>query len=327
VSRSDWSFLQESLDIDVAEEMASAGMRQIEQRSSLSRMVDLALERGYANGVGDLLDQAANLRQHKLFNDLLTSLQRPHADFLLPAHDWHDRWGRRILPNEHPIVLLVPFAPVGFYFDVSQTEATDSSRKLPLKFENPYRMQYVNDAGNALEALRARVLLDGVRISEGPLGHRYAGHIRRAEGGTQEVPIRVGRRVVIERRPVRFEVTLNRNYTVTEKLATLAHEVGHLYCGHLGAATSDRWPDRAQLDEPTREYEAESVARLVFRRIAPETELPDHLEQFFAPGSPVPDSGWARVVSASDCIIDHCLGGIDKTATALRLRDQQGTAD
>ena len=327
MSRPGWDYLQESLDIDVAEEMRSTGMRQIEKRSSLSRMVDLALERRYANGVGDLLDQAANLRQHKLFNALLTSLQRPHADYLLQAHDWHDRWRRKILPNEHPIVLLVPFAPVGFYFDVSQTEATDSSRKLPLKFENPYRMQYVHDAGNALEALRARVLLDGVRISDGPLGHRYAGHIRRAQGGTQEVPTRAGRRVVIERRPVRFDVTLNRNYTVTEKLATLAHEVGHLYCGHLGAATSDWWPDRGQQDEPTREYEAESVARLVFRRIAPEAVLPDHVEQFFSPGSPVPDSGWARVVSASDRIIDHCLSGIDETVNARRLQAQQGTAE
>ena len=41
--------------------------------------------------------------------------------------------------------------------------------------------------------------------------------------------------------PVRFEVLLNRSYSATEQLATLAHELGHIYCGHLGAQTSDVW--------------------------------------------------------------------------------------
>lgn len=319
MSNEPWDFLQDSLDIDLGNEVRNAALQQVNRRGSLSLMVDFALERAYATSVGDLLDQAANLRQHKLFNALLACLQRPHADYLLPSHEWEGRWRRRVLPNEHPIVLLVPFAPVGFYFDVSQTGETERSRQLPGRFENPYRMEYVQDAGAALAALKAKVLLNGVRVSEAPLGHRLAGHIRRASGGTQQTPVRVGSRTVTEMRPVRFEVTLNRNYTDTEQLATFAHEIGHLYCGHLGGAKSDWWPDRKGLDESMREYEAESVARLVFRRIAPEVELPDHLEQYFQPGAPVPDAGWSRVVSASDRIIEHCISATAESATAMRL--------
>lgn len=312
-----WDFLQETLDVDVRDEMRAFSQRQVERRGSLSRMVDFALERGYSTSVGDLLDQAANLRQHKLFNAFLACLQRPHADYLLQSHEWEERWRRRIRPGEHPIVLMVPFGPVGFYFDVSQTEDTDAARKLPARFENPYRMDHIQDAGAALAALRARVLLDGVRVNEAPLGHRFVGHIRRATGGFQEVPVRVRHQMTIERLPVRFEVTLNRNYTVTEQLATLTHEIGHLYCGHLRAKKSDWWPDHAGLDESTREFEAESAARLVFRRIAPEAVLPEHLEQYFAPGEPIPDAGWARVVSAADRMIDHCVNGTRESATAL----------
>lgn len=317
MSAGPWDFLQETLDIDVRDDESAAFRRHVTNRSSLSRMVDLALERKYAASIGDLIDQTSSLRQHKLFNALLACLQRPHADYLLQAHDWEETWRRAIRPDEHPIVLMVPFSPVGFYFDVSQTEETERSRRLPAKFENPYRMKYVQDAGTALAALRNRVLLDGVRVTERSLGNRYAGHIRRASGGRQEVPVRVGGRVVVEQRPVRFEVGLNRTYTVTEQLATFAHEIGHLYCGHLGAAKSDWWTDRVGLDEPTREFEAESVARLVFRRLAPEAELPDHLEQYFAPGEPVPDAGWSRVVSAADRIVDHCLAGMGESAASL----------
>ncbi len=317
MNRAGWDFLQETLDVEVRDEMIASAQRQVDRRGSLSRMVDFALERGYATSVGDLLDQAANLRQHKLFNAFLASLQRPHADYLLQSHDWEERWRRRIRPGEHPIVLMVPFGPVGFYFDVSQTEEAQGARKLPARFENPYRMDHIQDAGAALAALRARVLLDGVRVNEAPLGHRFAGHIRLATGGFHEVPVRVRQQMVIERLPVRFEVTLNRNYTVTEQLATLTHEIGHLYCGHLGAKKSDWWPDRTGKDEAMREYEAESAARLVFRRIAPDATLPEHLEQYFAPGEPVPDAGWGRVVGAADRILDHCINGTGESATSL----------
>ena len=310
-------YLQDTLDVDVGDETRERAQRQAGVKGSVSRMVDLALERGYAADVGDLLDQAASLRQHRLFNALLACLQRPHADYLLQSHEWEDQWRRRVRPNEHPIVLMVPFQPVGFYFDVSQTEETAQSRQLPAIFENPYRMEFMQDAPIAVAALRSRVLGDGVRVSQAPMGHRSAGHIARARGGTHEVPVRSHRKVVIEKRAVRFEVTLNSTSSDTERLATLAHEIGHLYCGHLGAAASDWWPDRSDLDERQCEFEAESAARLVFRRIAPDTELPDHLTQYFDLNEQLPDMGWPRVVSAADRMIDHCIAGSSESSAAL----------
>lgn len=312
-----WDFLQETLDLGLGDAERESRLRQVRSRSSLARMVDLALARGYARSVGDLLDQTANLRQQKLFNGLLACLQCPSPDFLLPDHEWQDRWRRRIKPSEHPIVLLVPFGPVGFYFDVSQTEETERARQLPARFENPYRMKYVQDAGAALAALTARVLADGVRVSTGPSGNRSAGHIRPANGGMHDVPVRVANTVTVERHHVRFEVRLNRNHSATEQLATLAHEIGHLYCGHVGARKSDWWAERRGLSLEQEEFEAESVARLVFGRIAPGVELPPHLDQYFGPEDPVPDAGWTRVVSAANRVVEHCISGLSDTAASL----------
>lgn len=108
-------------------------------RRSVQAMIDLALERRYASDLGDLLDQVASLRQHRLFNALLAVLQRPHAQLLLQPHEWKSDYHRVIRPNEQPIVLMLPFGPVMFCFDISQTEETEQSRPLPPGSPTPMR--------------------------------------------------------------------------------------------------------------------------------------------------------------------------------------------
>lgn len=277
-------------------------------RRSVAGMVRLALDRGYATSVGDLVDQVVALRQYKLFNALLAVLQRPHPMHLLTAEQWQDRWRRRIRPAENPIVLLVPHGPVAFLFDVSQTEAVEGSRPLPPELVNPFAMVDVVEASYALAALVEAVKADGVRVNLSGEGWRRAGCIERVPpGSSQSVPSRrtggTPRQV-----PVRWEVRLNDALTPTERLATLAHELGHLYCGHVGADRGDRWPSR-QVAKEVEEYEAESVALLVFRRIAPEAKLPSYLDQFFRPGQPVPDQGWSFVVRAATSVVDMCQPG------------------
>ena len=60
---------------------------------------------------------------------------------------------------------------------------------------------------------------------------------------------------------------VNDRLTPPETLVTVAHELGHIFCGHLGACGRDEdtagWPDRRGLSEATREMEAEAVAWLV----------------------------------------------------------------
>ena len=125
----------------------------------------------------------------------------------------------------------------------------------------------------------------GVRVVAARQGVALAGKIRRVDGSrTIRLPANEKSN---ERREVaeRWVVALNQAHTPTEQLATLAHELGHLFCGHVGADQGDSWPCREVREHATREFEAESVARLVFRRIAPGAELPPYLERIFDPAS------------------------------------------
>jgi hypothetical protein len=64
-----------------------------------------------------------------------------------------------------------------------------------------------------------------------------------------------------------WRVSLNALQTRTQQFATLVHELGHLFCGHLGRVSPERGPDRdGPLTYQTRELEAEAVAWLVCQR-------------------------------------------------------------
>lgn len=271
-------------------------------------MVEFALERGVANGVGGLLDQVAAVRGHRMFNSLLIVLQRPHASYLLSANEWRDSWRRDIAPHESPIVIMWPFSPVQFVYEVGQTEPQADAPPLPREWENPYAMTDARNAGYSLYWLTENAKNDGVFVAGAGRGLRSAGCIRTSIGDRSQVvqskDVRQGERRV----SIRWDVMVNNAYSQTEQLCTLAHELGHLFCGHLGAAKEDWWPSRDVPDLAVREFEAESVARLVFRRLAPEAHLPPHLRQYFMDGAPAPTDGWQDVANAADRVLDMCLG-------------------
>src|SRR5439155_23624391 len=109
---------------------------------------------------------------------------------------------------------------------------------------------------------------DGVEVIEQEAGSQSAGLIRRAgRGRVQEYVVRLKPEKEIVRLPVRYEVLLNSRHSPEEKYATLVHELGHLYCGHLGTPNDKWWPDRRGLGKVACEFEAESVCYLVCTRL------------------------------------------------------------
>jgi hypothetical protein len=272
-------------------------------RKSIDRLIRQLIVSGAVSGVEDLLDQVSAIPDRKLFNALLAIAQLPHATFLRSDRAWEEGWGRRIRPGERPLVLMVPFGPVELVYDVSQTEPTDEAKPLPFD-ATPFAMAPFDAADDALATLTEALKALGVRVVVARQGVSLAGHIARVRAAgslavRSDDPSQPPREV-----PVRWLVELNASHAPTERLATLAHELGHLFCGHVGADQGDAWPARDLPDRVQREFEAESVARLVFRRVAPGAELPPYLEHVLPPGQPPPDEGWTHVAQAADRVLD-----------------------
>lgn len=290
-------------------------------RRSIHNLAEDALTFGRYGSLNELYDDVGRLHQYAPFNALLALLQRPAASLLLPAHKWRDTYRRPIRPGEHPVVMLQPGGPVMFLFDVSQTEAAFDSRPLPPRLGNPFAMQDVVGAEQAVNRLIENAKVDGVRMTAVGEGLNRAGCIWSYQRGlSQRVVYAQGE---VENVWVRWESLFNRSYSATERLATIAHELGHLYCGHVGTWDPDRWPKRRLLGANLEELEAESVARVVFRRLFPDAVMPAYRE--FTPGLDIPDMppiSLDLVMRAATWIVQDTLGPRRHPARAVYAKSR-----
>jgi hypothetical protein len=193
------------------------------------------------------------------YNALLLHIQKPGCRYVLSASHWQKRYGRTIKPGARPLVILVPFGPVGFVFELGDTEG---NRSFPERLLNPFKTEG-EISKHTFDTLLNNLPCDGVRYVEADLGTNAAGSIQYIPGGAGSQPCRNKTVKVL------FVMQVNRNHSREEKFATIVHELAHLYCGHVGSMYPGWWPDRrykrALLNEI--EFEAESVVWLVCERL------------------------------------------------------------
>lgn len=280
-------------------------------KQSIDDLVADALRYRGSKAYQDLLRFMGRFRRYSPFNALLIHAQIEGAAFVAPAHRWSSKYGRRVKPGERPVVVLQPFGPVMFVFDVSQTEPEPGAPALPDGFANPFAMSPMRGVQSALDWSVENAKADGVRVHMVSSGSLSAGCISVAPSGMVQ-------RVMVKRRPpesrdvpVRFETEVNRSFTPTERYATVAHELAHLYCGHLGSRKPDPWPDRKGVKDDVAEFEAESAAYVACQRIDDAAKMPPHLAQYLASRPEVPTGiSLERVAAAAGLIVEMSAGWV-----------------
>jgi hypothetical protein len=250
----------------------------------------------------ELMQFIARFRLYSPFNAMLAHIQMPGARFVAPPHRWERDYRRRIRPGARPIVLLQPMGPVMFAFDVSDTEALPDARPLPKDVDNPFGVRS-GRVGNELDRSIENAKRDGIRVVERDAGSQSAGQIGIAKPGTT-VRFLVKSHPELEYRdfPVRYELLLNTKHSPEVKYVTLAHELAHLYCGHLGTPNEKWWPDRHGLHKSVREFEAEATAFLVCSRLGIDNPSDEYLAGYVKAHSETPAISLDRILTAAGLI-------------------------
>ena len=167
-----------------------------------------------------------------------------------------------------------------FVFDVSDTEPLPDAAPLPRHVTHPFEVR-AGQVGNQPSRSIENAKRDGVRVEERDAGSQSAGQIGVAKpGATVRFQIRALPEPAHRDMAVRYELLLNAKHSPAAKYVTLAHELAHLYCGHLGTPNDDWWPDRRGLSKEVREFEAESVAFLLCSRIGIENPSHEYLAEY-----------------------------------------------
>lgn len=200
-----------------------------------------------------LLDFVVKLRNFAPFNAMLLQIQKPGLSYAASAFDWRERFNRRPKRDARPLLILWPFGPVALVYDVDDTEGDDL----------PPDVKCFQASGEITEERMKRFLL---LMGRKGISHHFF------DGGDQKAgSIEVVRRPSIQKNKKAKEkseylMRINENHAPNVQFSTLAHELGHLFLGHLGADEALNIPKRPRLTQAQEELEAESFAYLVCSR-------------------------------------------------------------
>ena len=209
-----------------------------------------------SKAVQELFDFVVRLREFAPFNAMLLHIQKPGLTHAATARDWWSRFGCAPKRGARPLLILRVMGPVDFVFDILDVEGGDVP---PHAFSFP-------TFGNLTEArfseLMRWVTRDRIVVEKLDAGDALAGRIRRLSKSRAPK----GKNT--------YQLAYNRNHSPATRFVTVAHELAHLYLGHLGPDRGRRVPDRSHTDLALQEAEAECAAYLVARRnkIKPRSE-------------------------------------------------------
>jgi hypothetical protein len=277
-------------------------------KRALDELFSLTTQYKSSKSFFELATFITRFKFYSLFNAMLIHTQMPGAKYAATPKRWRDKFRRRIKAGARPIVILQPMGPVMFVFDVSDTEEIDNySPPLPPEVEKPFEVKH-GTIEYELETLCENAIRDGVRIRFVHEGSQSAGSIRRFDPKNQHIAQEFLRKNEKTNIPVRYDMIVNENHGKKANFVTVAHELAHLYCGHLGTINPKWWPDRRGLDRETVEFEAESAAYLVCERIGIKNPSEEYLSNYVDANEQIPEI-------SLDCVI--------KSATLIETMSKQ----
>lgn len=262
-------------------------------RKVLDELFELTFQYRKTKSYFELMKFITSFRHYSFFNAMLIHIQMSGAVYVAPPERWWNEYKRTIKPGARLLVILRPKGPVMFVFDVSETEG----KPLPDEIENPYGIRSGKLNGEYKKVCE-NCARDGVKVHYAKLGSIEAGSISNASFSREFLSFDK------EKVEVRYEIELNLNASDETNFAIMAHELAHLYCGHLGTSNPKWWPDRIGLKHDICEFEAESVSYMVCKRLGLDTPSEKYLSNFVANNEQVPPISFDCVMKAGSLIYE-----------------------
>lgn len=230
-------------------------------RSAIDQLYFEAFSTQGSKAFDDFLDFVVRFSNLSVYNAMLVRVQCPGAAAVATRTKW-ESFGRVVKPDAVPIVILRPFGPVSFVFEQGDTEGPPlpGEDESPLSATGKLSQRIYDQTCNAAEKYE-------IEIEETA---QYGALLAGTAAGFQVVPETFELIEMSEKKGMKtvrgFRIRLNANHNLATRFATLAHELGHIYCGHVGGDSRGRWSDRRKLTHAHKEMEAEAVAWLVCQR-------------------------------------------------------------
>jgi len=229
----------------------------------------------------ELLDFVVRLRNFAPFNAMLLQIQKPGLSYAASASDWWQRFQRKPKPNARPLLILWPFGPVALVYDVMDTEG----KQLPEDVAVFYARGPIDE--NSIVSFIPKMRAKNIEVCRMDAGDKKAGGIR------------VIKRADKDNKFTFYRMDINRNHEPATQFVTLAHELAHLFLGHLGPDRSLHVPERPLLSYQQVELEAESVAYLVCARNRVKSKSETYLKNYVDTNTTIDDLDIYNIMRAA----------------------------
>lgn len=229
----------------------------------------------------EMLEFIAKFRHMSPFNAALVYFQKPGSVLVASAEDWEMRFHRTVCPHAQPIVILHPFAPVRFVYDLSDTEG----EPIPEGVLLPPPSGTVTEID--LQMLTSHLSRVGICYQERPFGAALHGELcfQPYETCLVVAPKSPAGRSVCVR--AHYTIAVNASFSISERFAAILHELAHFFCGHLNPLKLPFLPMREELSAMQTEFEAEGIAYVVCQRMGLKPSSEAYLHDYQA-GQPEP---------------------------------------
>jgi hypothetical protein len=223
-----------------------------------------------------VLEACSQLRHIAPYNAMLVEMQRPGARYVLTKKEWEKRYNRVLKENARPLVILFPFGPVEFVFDIADTMQNEENR-LPIGLSNneildeiarPFKTKN-NVSDDILNTLIDNLAVNGIALDTNMIaGAGYGANVKLLVNKLTNIMVPINNFKTIQW-DAGYLLSVNKNADKGELFSAICHELGHLFCHHLPMPIDwkeKKW-DVRWLDHKWQEFEAESVAWLVCERL------------------------------------------------------------
>ena len=268
-----------------------------------------------------MLDFYASFPYLGVYNAALVEQQRPGARMVLTVKKWAELYGRKIKPNARPVIILLPFAPVEFLFDIYDTRPIGKYNRTDDNFIieriiNVHSAECKYDVGFYLNNLKENLPKFGIAYHNYyVVGSEIQSEIR--IDNSEELMIKINRNQSIIHNS-HFFLSVRSGANDAEQLASIFHELGHLFCLHL---VYPWFKDRSYTKE-VKEFEAEVVSYLVCSRIGIKTQSMEYLAYYVEEKEEIPPIDIERIFDAVDLIEQIIQRKRDITQCLLYKKDK-----
>jgi hypothetical protein len=240
------------------------------------------------------------------FNSTLVFIQNPKSYYFLTKDKWEKLFNRHVKPNSRPMVILFPFGPVEFVYDIEDTEGEDLPQDLIKWWEEGQgeigEIEF-NNLAEMCKSLNIEVGIETVKELYHHSAFQMGKAVEKADGT----------------RTIRLHPRYNAPEHIQEAFGVLVHEAAHHLLGHLGELkitiadkkgnTSEKLIARAfnPQDDSVTEVEAELCAWLLFAEFGVEKHSAAYVAQYIME-STIPSIRITEVCKAVSKISKMCQG-------------------